>query len=228
MMEKPKMSHIGNLDAIRFPHPDPKALTVVCLHGYGADMNDLAPLAQELTTKRPLAWLFPNAPQTLDWGGRAWFPIDIAAFEESQRTGKPRDLSRREPESMAGARKELQLFLKELDRPLATIVLMGFSQGAMMAVDLALRADEMPAGVAILSGTLVDGKNMAVLAAKKRGLSFFQTHGSADPILGFAQALELEKILTGAGWIGKLQRFEGGHGIPPEATAALRSWLEAL
>ena len=81
-MEKPRLVHFANLDAIEIPHPDPKALTVICMHGYGADMRDLAPLAQELETKRPLRWLFPNAPEQLEWGGRAWFPIDVAVFED--------------------------------------------------------------------------------------------------------------------------------------------------
>ena len=227
MMEKPSLIHIGNLDAIEIPNPDPKALTVICMHGYGADMRDLAPLTQELQTKRPLRWVFPNAPAQLDWGGRAWFPIDVAVFEEAQRTGKTRDLSGHAPEGMAQAREELQSFVKQLGVPWEKIVLMGFSQGAMMAVDVAARAEAKPAGVAILSGTLVDVKTLAKLASKQKGLSFFQTHGSVDPILGFSHALALEKALIEGGWFGKLQRFEGGHAVPPEALETLRAWLEA-
>lgn len=190
-------------------------------------MRDLVPLAAELAVKRPLTWLFPDAPSLLEWGGKAWFPIDAAAFEEAQRSGAPRDLSLHAPEGMAAACEELGLFLKEIDEPWENIVLMGFSQGAMLAVDLALRAEGKPAGVVILSGTLVDKKTTAALALKKKGLPFFQTHGSADPLLGFAQALALEKTLTDSGWVGTLQRFEGGHAIPPEAMATLRDWLEA-
>jgi predicted esterase len=104
---------------------------------------------------------------------------------------------------------------------------MGFSQGAMMAVDLALRAQKAPAGVAILSGTLVDRKSVAALAPKRAGLAFFQSHGSVDPILGFQEALKLETALMGAGWKGALRRFEGGHGIPPELLPELGAWLQA-
>jgi len=56
-------------------------------------------------------------------------------------------------------------------------------------------------------------------------LRFFQSHGSGDPILGFAQALALEKELKAAGWNGALRRFEGGHGIPPEIVPELGAWL---
>ncbi|MDP3541199.1 MAG: dienelactone hydrolase family protein [Elusimicrobiota bacterium] len=226
MTQKPRLVRFGNLDAIEIPSNDPNALVVVCLHGYGADMRDLAPLADELQTKRPVAWLFPDAPEVLDWGGRAWFPIDVAAFEEAQRTGTARDLSLREPPGLEWAREELQRFIAALGVPWERLVLMGFSQGAMLAVDLALRAESAPAGVAILSGTLVDKAKTAALAPAKKGMPFFQSHGSVDPILGFAQARALEKVLVEGGWKGQLRRFEGGHAIPQETLEGLKGWLE--
>lgn len=225
-MEKPHLVRFGNLDAIEIPNTDKNALTVICLHGYGADMRDLAPLAEELETKRPITWLFPDAPETLDWGGRAWFPIDVEAFEEAQRTGTPRDLSLKEPEGMEWAREELQKFIVEAGVAWDKLVLMGFSQGAMLAVDLAAHAETPPAGVVILSGTLVHKSALAERAAKKKGLPFFQSHGSVDPILGFAQARSLEKVLLEAGWKGQLQRFEGGHAVPREVLETLKRWLE--
>lgn len=227
MNAQPRLVRLAGLDAIELPSSDPKALTVVCLHGYGADMRDLAPLAAEVPVTRPVRWFFPDAPEVLDWGGRAWFPIDVEAFEEAQRTGKPRDLSGGEPAGMAEARAELTAALAELGAPWESLVLMGFSQGAMMAVDLALRAPKAPAGVAILSGTFVDRKTVEKLAPQKKGLPFFQSHGSVDPILGFAQARALEKALKDAGWDGSLLRFEGGHGVGPEVVAALGAWLSA-
>ena len=226
-MENPKLVRFGGLDAVEFPCADPKALTVICLHGYGADMRDLAPLAPEIPVERPVRWIFPNGPVSLDWGGRAWFPIDVAAFEEGQRTGKPRDLSGGEPAGMAEARAALQAFIEELGAPWDKLVVMGFSQGAMMAVDLALRAPAAPAGVAILSGTFVDRKTVLALAPKRKGLAFFQSHGSVDPILGFQEALRLEAALKEAGWKGELRRFEGGQGIPPELLPELGAWLQA-
>ncbi|MBI4061638.1 MAG: dienelactone hydrolase family protein [Elusimicrobia bacterium] len=226
MNQEPRPVRFGHLDALSVPNPDPNALTVICLHGYGADMRDLAPLARELEAKRPISWLFPNAPETLDWGGRAWFSIDVAAFEEAQRTGVARDMSLREPEGLEWAREELQRFIQEAQIPWEKIVLMGFSQGAMLAVDLALRSEAPPAGVVILSGTLVDKKTTVELAPKRKGLPFFQSHGSADPILGFAQARALEKVLIEAGWKGSLHRFEGGHAVPAEVVAGLSSWLQ--
>jgi phospholipase/carboxylesterase len=129
---------------------------------------------------------------------------------------------------MPNARKELQEALKTLAVRDDQLVLMGFSQGAMMAVDAAMRLESRPAGVAILSGTLVDQKTVATLALRKKGLPFFQSHGSVDPILGFAQALALERELQAVGWLGALHRFEGGHTIPEEILMRLGQWIDAL
>ena len=226
MMQKPRLVRFGNLDAIEVPHSDPTALTVVCMHGYGADMRDLAPLAQEIETQRPVTWFFPEAPEILDRGGRAWFEIDVAAFEQAQKTGVARDYSMSAPPGLERAREELQRFIQALGAPWANIVLMGFSQGSMMAVDLALRAETSPAGVVILSGSLVDRATTAKFAANKPGLPFFQSHGSVDPILRFPQARALEQVLVEARWKGQLRRFEGGHSIPSEVLEELASWLE--
>lgn len=218
----------GELDAVAVPSADRDAKTIVCFHGYGADMRDLAPLAFETPASKPFSWYFPDAPGELEWGGKAWWPIDVAAFEAAQRGGKPRDLSRETPEGMAQARLAAQSFVAGLGVPAEKLVLMGFSQGSMLAVDLAMRMEKSPAGVAVLSGTLVDVAALRELAGARKGMPFFQSHGSVDPILGFLQAIALEKELVGAGWKGKLLRFEGGHAIPGEVLEALGAWLDSL
>lgn len=223
-----KRVRLGGLDAIELKDGSADDLTVVCLHGYGADMRDLARLALDIPVSRPLSWLFPDAPVRLDWGGKAWWPIDVAAFEEAQRGGWPRDLSGGEPEGMAASRRAMQALIAESGVPWDKLVLMGFSQGSMLAVDLALRAPAPAAGVVILSGTLVDVKTVRALAPRKKGQRFFQSHGSVDPILGFAQASALEKELKAAAWSGGLLRFEGGHALPEEALSALGAWLDSL
>lgn len=223
-----RLLRLGGLEAVAVPAAAPDAKTVVCFHGYGADMRDLAPLAFEVPLERPCAWYFPDAPTRLDWGGKAWWPIDVAAFEAAQRGGKPRDLSGGEPEGLKAAREEALAFVRELAVPAESLVLMGFSQGSMLAVDLALRMGNPPAGVAVLSGTLVDAPSLRKLAPGRRGMPFFQSHGSVDPILGFPQALALEKELIAAGWKGRLLRFEGGHAIPGEVLSSLGAWLDSL
>lgn len=211
----------AGLDAIEVPAEAP-ALTVVLFHGYGADAADLAPLSGAVDRNKPLRWLFPEGPLPLDaFGmGRAWFDIDAEALE--------RDYSGARPEGMEAARRAALDFISALGLPWERLVLGGFSQGAMLAADLALSAPVAPRGLIILSGSLVDEARWSALAAHRRGLPFFQSHGSADPILGFHLALKLESLLRAAGLDGRLLRFEGGHSIPPEVIAAMGAFLNEL
>lgn len=223
----PRRRQIGGLTTIEFPAPA-DAPSIVIFHGYGANGADLAPIAQELTLDKPTRWLFPDAPLTLSWGGRAWFPIDAADIERSQRTGHALDWSDSDPDNLKEARAAAGEFLKELATPWDRLILGGFSQGAMLAVDLALRAPENPLGLAILSGNLINANAWAELAPRRKNLPFFQSHGIADPILGFSGARKLEKLLRDCGLDGSLLSFEGGHAIPPLVQNALREFLRAL
>lgn len=202
--------------------------TVLMLHGYGADGADLAPLAREVPTKKKLAWSFPDAPLRLDFGGLAWSHIDVEAINRAQLTGKPVDFSGTDPGELADARRFGQKLIAELGVPWKDLILGGFSQGSMLAVDLALRAPEPPRGLVILSGNLINEKAWRELAPRRKGLRFFQSHGIADPILGHRGAAHLNEVLREGGLEGKLLSFEGGHAIPPEVVAALGRYLDAV
>lgn len=201
---------------------------MVLFHGYGADAADLAGLAREIPLERSVRWIFPEAPLELDFGGRAWFPIDVQELERAQRFGKAVDWSAAEPKGLAEAHQAAGEFLMSLGVPLNRLVLGGFSQGAMLATDLTLSAPEAPLGLVILSGNLIKEKVWRESAPRRAGLPFFQSHGIADPILGFQGAKRLESLLQEGGLEGRLLAFEGGHSIPPEAAESLGRFLQEL
>lgn len=225
---KPRRAKIGPFDAIVFDGPA-SAPVIVVFHGYGANGADLAPLAAELELKKPATWVFPDAPNRIDWGGLAWFDIDTSSIEKAQRTGKAVDWSKETPPGLKAAREKALAFIAALDREMDELVLAGFSQGSMLALDLALRAEKPPRGVAVLSGNLINEAEWGKLAlGRKKPLKFFQSHGLADPILGHSGAVRLEKVLRDAGHDGKMLTFEGGHAIPMEVADALAAWLNEI
>lgn len=203
---------------------------VVLLHGYGADGADLLPLAAETPCRRGLRWIFPEAPQLRpgDPFGRSWFPIDEDAIAEAQQTGRAVDFSAEDPEGLAASRGLVEKALAELGLTWDRVVFGGFSQGSMVAVELALSSPVPPAGLVVLSGNLIAEKRWRELAAARPGLPFFQSHGRADPILGFRGALGLEALLREAGLKGSLMAFDGGHTIAPEVVGALAEFLDSL
>ncbi len=216
---------IGPLNAIEIGEAE-KGPTIVFFHGYGASGSDLAPLSVETPLDGPAHWVFPDAPLRTDFGGLAWFPIDTAAIEKAQQTGIAADFSNSEPPEIQVARKTAEEFLEKLNVPWKNLILGGFSQGSMLAVDLALNHEIAPAGLAILSGNLICEKFWSQKASERKGLPFFQSHGIADPILGFSGAKRLYELLEKAGLKGEFFKFEGGHAIPLEALEAFGRWID--
>ena len=214
-------------------------LAVVLCHGFGAPGDDLVSLAPEILRARPelaqkVRFVFPEAPlslRALGYGeGRAWWPLDIQRLQalESGNASVAR-LRREVPEGLPRARRLLTGLIEELtlrtQLPLGCVVLGGFSQGAMLATDVALRLDEAPAGLVILSGMLLNEVEWARRAPIRRGLHVLQAHGRQDPLLPFSSAEALRELLVSSGLSVDFLDFEGGHTIPLDGVKRLGAFL---
>ncbi|XDD48313.1 alpha/beta hydrolase [Leptospira sp. WS39.C2] len=225
------LESLGPLKVLRVKG-DPDAPTVVLFHGYGASAFDLFPIHEVLVTDQKFNWVFPHGhlsiPLMPGYSGRAWFPIDMAALEEAIRKNDFRNFADKDPEGMDIARASAYLMLEALGVPWNQLILGGFSQGAMLATDLTLRNELIPKGLMILSGALVNESLWKDLAPKKSNLRFFQSHGEYDPILGYANAKKLEKLLRGSGLLGEFIAFPGGHEIPAPVVQGISRYLNSL
>jgi phospholipase/carboxylesterase len=215
----------------------PRAAVVLC-HGFGAPGDDLVALWEELLYLEPslagVRFHFPVAPLKLDqWGGaRAWWHIDLAALQRAQASPEAlRAFRAQEPEGMAAARSALRTLVRQLtdDTKLEVgrLVLGGFSQGAMIATDVALRLEEPPGGLAILSGTLLLEDVWRKKAEARAGLPVFQGHGRHDPVLPFEAAEALRDLLAAAGSPPEFFPFDGGHTITRDELVRLGRFLAA-
>jgi phospholipase/carboxylesterase len=199
---------------------------VVLLHGFGAPGDDLVPLAEVLQVPATVRFVFPAAPLPLPggWGdARAWWMIDLARFERSDM----RDLSSEVPDGLPEARARVLALVGALDERLApgTLVLGGFSQGAMLSCDVAGHLRRPLAGLVLLSGTLLAAHEWAPQLEARAGLPVFQSHGSGDPLLPYRMAERLRDLLTAAGLAVEWVPFRGGHEIPPAVMAALGAFI---
>lgn len=208
---------------------------VVLLHGWAAPGDDLVSLADVLGAPHGTRFLFPEGPLPIDMGlgeSRAWWMIDVRQLNEHVATGRPRDLSREVPKGMAEARGRVLALLEEAGKKLEAVpeqtVLGGFSQGAMLACDVALRSDHPFAGLAVLSGTVLARDEWLQLMPGRRGLRVLQSHGRSDDVLPYFLAEQLRDFLTDAGavvdWIG----FDGGHEIPETVLTRFGSFLHEV
>ncbi len=191
---------------------------VVLLHGYGADMHDLAGLAPEIDP-HGYAYLLPNAPLTAFTGGdptaRAWY----------ERGGAE------SPQAVRFARDRLQALLEAVwpsqGTPPGKTVLAGFSQGGNLALRHGLPSPEVFAGVASLAGSLSKLDDLAPELPAKRGQRLFVAHGYRDATVPYQVGRNLADYLARQGYRPEFQSYTIGHGITRPVLDDLRRWLVA-
>jgi phospholipase/carboxylesterase len=202
---------------------------VVLLHGFGAGGDDLVALGDYLEVPVGTRFVFPAAP--LELGGlygdaRAWWMIDLASLGAG-----PVDRSDEVPPGLATARDQLIGVLDAVRTELGVaddrVILGGFSQGAMLSLDVALHTERAFAGLALLSGTSLAAAEWQPRMAARRGLPVLQSHGDQDQLLSFAAAERLRDRMIAAGLEVEWHRFRGGHDIPPDVLTALGRFITA-
>lgn len=207
---------------------------VVLLHGYGAPGTDLVPLWRELQAPAGTRFVFPEGPVALSGpmappGGRAWWNLDLERILRATLAGGTRVLHDETPPGLVEARALVTELLDALERdwkvPPERLVLGGFSQGAMLSCDLALRSERPLAGLVLMSGTIIAAREWASLYVRRRGLKTLLSHGREDPMLPFSAAEELRDQLTQAGVDVRWVPFHGGHGIGDAVLGALGELL---
>jgi phospholipase/carboxylesterase len=208
---------------------------VVLCHGFGAPGDDLVPLGEVLTAAAPWArFVFPVAPISLGPAmgyGRAWWHLDLERLERRMLTrgAEEASLMLDTPAGLDEARGWIEALLDELAKQgSAPPVLGGFSQGAMLSVDVAARTERPLAGLVALSGTLLAKGEWAAGLPRRAGLPVFHSHGTADPLLPFAAAEELRELLIRSGLEVAWVPFVGAHEIPPVVLDRLTGFLSQL
>jgi phospholipase/carboxylesterase len=197
---------------------------VVLMHGFGAPGTDLVPLWRQLAVPGDVRFAFPEAPLDLAElagsayaGARAWWMIDVERLAAAAAGAAREDRSDEVPAGLAEARTQMAATLETLERelgvPTGRTLLGGFSQGAMLALDLALRTDRPLSSLALLSGTLICRADWEPLMPRRAGLPVLMSHGRADPLLSFQAAEQLRDLLVQAGLAVRWHPFNGGHTI---------------
>ncbi len=194
---------------------------LVFLHGYGADGADLLGLADVLEPHLPgTAFVAPDAPEPCRGGGFGcqWFPIPWIDGSSEVEAGA----------GLAAAADDLNGFL---DARLAEegltadrLVLVGFSQGAMMSLHVAPRRDKEVAGIVAISGRLLRPEALAAEAVVKPPVLLI--HGDQDPVVPFADMARAGDALVAAGFRTYGHVMQGtGHGIAPDGLGAALQFI---
>lgn len=235
----------GELDGILIAprDKDPGALVTLC-HGFGAPGTDLVSLAEELVPAladdlRAPAFFFPEGPIDLEPiygmpGARAWWPLNMAMLAELAAADAFSEIEDQVPEGIDSARDQLSMAISEcLSRKgwgSLQHILGGFSQGSMLAVDMALRSRTIPAsGVIIWSGALLCRSVWSSASnPQTRILPAYQSHGRQDTILPISAGRSLQRFLAGLGWDIESEEFDGPHTITMESISGATRLIERV
>lgn len=207
--------------------PDP-SVSVIWLHGLGADGNDFVPIVRELDLNGcpPIRFVFPHAPTmpvTINNGYvmRAWY--DIVGLDIGQR------------EDMVGLRKSQALvealIANEKARgiPAHRIILAGFSQGCAMTLQTGLRHPEKLAGLLCLSGYLPLHQS---IPDERHGANhdtpIFLVHGRSDPVIPISLAEKSRDILTSLGYQVEWHDYMMPHSVCQEEIDDISAWLKRI
>lgn len=199
---------------------------VVLLHGWGAPADDLVPLAEALRQPRTRFFL-PAAPLPHVGGGRAWWHLDATdrpahAHDDEPPTAPPHP-------ALLAARTLVQGVLADIrakHRP-DRVVLGGFSQGAMLSIDVALAPGSTVDRIAVLSGAFLADSLVGLRAPRAVKPPVFVSHGRQDDILSFSAAERIRDLLSKHGFPLTWLPFDGGHDIPPSVVRALADFLRS-
>jgi len=110
----------------------------------------------------------------------------------------------------------------------APLILGGFSQGAMLAFDIALRSTRPIAALVQLSGARIARRLWDPQLEERAGMRAFISHGRSDPDLAFSATESFERDLRAARWLIEFCPFDGGHEVPLVALRALKRFLRSL
>lgn len=221
------VERIGGLRTVVMRVAQEPRVAVIMLHGYAMHPEDLAPFAESMGV--PGVFYFPEAPLAAETTGQAWWPIDQERRASAIAAG-PRDLAEEHPPGAAAARALLRQVITEVKKRHAVcpLVLVGFSQGGMLALDTVLRDRPQISALALLSSSRISAKEWAPLSSQLAGLPILLSHGTHDPDLSFHAGEALRDMCIAAGATVAWAPFEAQHEIPLVVWRSLRKLLAGV
>jgi phospholipase/carboxylesterase len=193
---------------------------IIFLHGYGSDERDLFGIKDDLP--RDSTYLSVRAPMEVDGGGYKWFSQDT---DQADYEGVTSDVDK--------STDLLRTFIEQATEKYATqpdkVILIGFSQGAMMSYQIGLEHPELVRGIAPLSGKILSALNGRLKPEERlKPLKVFIGHGEADNRVAYTGATEARTVLENLLINPEFHSYpRAGHTITSAEVTDLSRWVQA-
>ena len=196
--------------------PDASYPLLILLHGFGANMEDLASLAPAIS-RTGYVYAYPNAPISFDLGGG----------QVGYGWTSPRGLA--SPEEVQVAEDLLDAFFEEVFEQFkvtaSNCILAGFSQGGGMTYRCGLRRLDPFAGLVALSASLQDPQELEARLPEDRSQRIFVAHGLLDPLIAADRARAAREFLEGVGYHPDYHEYDMAHVISMDVLNDLIPWM---
>jgi phospholipase/carboxylesterase len=217
------------------------ALPLILLHGYAAEPREWLPFSHTILIHKDRRFVFPQAPEETvppdgPVGKRAWWRLDLGSYREGGNANAipnaTPDMRHAQPHGLAKAAERIRLLIGDLHHREAfadqRVILGGFSQGAMVAADVAFRSNQPLEALILLSPTFVDEKRWVEGMSRRKGMPVFISHGRRDDVLPFAASERLADAMRQAGLKVTWVPFDGIHETPASVVTELNKFLATV
>lgn len=217
-----KASAQENLPYLFRPASDSNQSTqlLLLLHGYGSNEQDLFELAEKFPPNYVV--VAPRAPLTVSKNGYAWFSISM---QNGQRIANI--------DQATAAKDTLASFIQFLHTKhnfdSNNVVVFGFSQGGILAYSLALTEPKNYAGIAVMSGRLLEEIQPSIVETNDlKKLNVFVSHGKTDAVIAYEKAVSAVNFCTTLGIHAQLHTYDAGHTITPAMLNDVLAWMKEI
>lgn len=188
--------------------------TIVPLHGRGTDAYDLIPLVESLGFE--MLVVAPRAPLLFEGGGGyAWYDFNSEGIPE--------------PRSFGNSLNLLQEFLVQIRKGYPVdptgLILLGFSQGAVMSYAAGLLDPSKVRGIVALSGYIPSRSELSINWDKLKDLPVFISHGTFDELIPIKLGEESAESLRNSGANVTFREYTMGHQVTEEVLRDLTTWM---
>ncbi len=195
-----------------------KTPVIILLHGYGSSEEDLFGLAKSFD-ERFLTFAL-RAPYTAQGQGYCWYKLDILPDKRMMQDYKQLQ------ESKAKIFSFISNACKAYKADSTQVFILGFSQGSIMAYDIALSKPDKIKGIMALSGKLLDEtKKIKFDAAKLGNVKIFIAHGNMDNVIDIKEAEAADKFLQNPKKNVTFKTYQMPHSINGKELNDIKAWL---
>ena len=184
---------------------------VIVLHGRGADAHDLADVASLLDNG--YRFLFPNAPRA--WEAGPGMTFGFTWFDGWPPVGT----------TFADSRKLMLDFIdaaiQRYPTPAGKLAIAGFSQGALMSLDVGFRTKQKVAGIVAMSGAIHEKE----LPPLQSDMNVLLVHGEYDDVIPVNAARRTRMVLEQHGVQPEYHEFPMAHQVSMESAEVVRDFL---